>query len=68
MFFVFISLVQLNVVKSKSGHYCVKDLQTLRIEGDWMMAIIWLQLLKVVLFSVWRHIVEQKTLENDHEI
>ena len=50
---VFASLIQLKVVHSRQGDYCANQLGVLKVEAQWLHAIIGLTLLKVLVFGCW---------------
>ena len=50
---VFAALIQLKVVHSRQGDYCANQLGVLKVEAQWLHAIISLTLIKVLMFGCW---------------
>ena len=59
-FFVLVSLLQLMIKGSKTGHYCIHELGVLAEEGRWLKWLIILQLVKIVLLSIWHVLLNRK--------
>ena len=46
-------LLQLKLVHSERSDYCVRQLEVLVVEARWMYVIIFVTLLKVIVFGIW---------------
>ena len=48
-----VSIIQILVMHSNYGQYCIKQLEVLGIEGQWLQTIVVMQISKVVVFTIW---------------
>lgn len=55
-----VSLLQILILKSASGNYCIHELAVLYEEGLWLKTLITIQILKVFLFSIWHVLLNRK--------
>ena len=49
-----VSIIQFLIITSRTGNHCAYVMGLLRFESDWLMLLITAQLLKVIVFSLWR--------------
>mmetsp|Transcript_13102 Transcript_13102/g.15673 ORF Transcript_13102/g.15673 Transcript_13102/m.15673 type:complete len:123 (+) Transcript_13102:684-1052(+) len=59
--FVLVSLLQGMIRSSTSGHYCIKEIGVLDLEGTWLFWLILVQLGKIAFLSAWHIVLNQKT-------
>ena len=60
---VVVTIAQMLVKNSHQGMYCTHTTRLLRLESEWLSILIYMQVLKVVLFTVWQiKIVEDKEI------
>ena len=50
-----VSFVQYRLINSQYGKYCIKKIKLLTIEGTWLRALLWIQVAKVVIFTIWQY-------------
>ena len=58
--FLLVTALQLLVRCSKTGRYCVHEEGSLKEEGVWLACLVFLQLFKVALMSVWHIVLNRK--------
>lgn len=58
--FILVSLLQMMIMGSATGQYCIKEQGVLQEEGLWLRWLIVVQVSKIVLLSVWHILLNRK--------
>lgn len=58
--FILVSLLQILIMSSHTGQYCIKEQGVLREEGHWLLWLIIVQVSKIVFLSAWHILLNRK--------
>ena len=57
---ILISLLQWMIRNSETGRYCIEEVKLLEEEGMWLKTLILVQLIKIIILSVWHIILNRR--------
>ena len=66
--FICVSIFQFLIITSRTGKYCANTLGLLSLESNWILTLVTVQLLKVIVFSLWQLMLHSKDFNEDERI